>query len=136
MNFFSWLKSKPVDDKGITLYVVLGNTRLAKLYHDETAFCLEYLPGFLESKIAPFNPSDLAGKWIPEIGKVYRSPDLWNAFSSRLPSPSRDDFSNLVNILGVSEKDGLLLALAKAGKISISKPWVLELNDNSVKKRA
>ncbi len=139
MSFLSeWFTKKNREPKALVLNIVLGEKVLAKLFHDGINFCLQYCSDFQNSGIAPFNPNDFKKGEAPVIGEIYRSKELWNAFTSRLPSPSRDDFKLLLNDLGITHKEeSLLRVLAKVGKVSISKPWQVEIEENlPSKKRA
>lgn len=133
MSFLSeWFTKKNNEPKKLVLNIVLGEKVLAKLFHDGTSFCLQYCPDFKDSGIAPFNPNDFKDT-TPVIGEVYKSKELWNAFTSRLPSPSRDDFKPLLESLGIAQnEESLLRVLAKVGKISISKPWQVEVSNDAI----
>lgn len=131
--FSSWFKASTKEPSGVTLVISLGGQDLGYLSFRDGNYCLEYLPAFLDSGLLPFNPNDVQKGELPEVDKIYTSPELWHAFSSRLPSPTRDDFNSLLRDLNIANEDDLLVILSKVGKVSIGKPWQLELRE---KKRA
>lgn len=109
--------------------ILVGNKHIATIYREGSGFCLTYCPAFLDSGIAPFNPNDFPKnvKATPEIDKIYRAPVLWECFAARLPSKNRDDYATLMSSMGLTGDEDPLIILGKVGKVSIAKPWKLEL---------
>lgn len=108
------------------LKISVGDKHVANLYHDESDFCLTYLPGFFEVGIPPFNPEDLHGS-LPKIDNIYRSKNLWFVFEDRIGSLDRRDFAEEMRRLGLTKDSDPLELLGKLGAVSIGKPWRLEL---------
>ncbi len=137
-----WLAKKSEENKktdveaaienisGPVLRIMVGELHLATLYYDGSNYCLVYTDKFRGTGLSPFNPNDFEKGKFPEVDKTYRSSELWNAFASRLPSPNRDDYTKLLNSMGLSGTENPLIILGKVGKISIAKPWKLELVRN------
>lgn len=110
---------------GPILLIKIRGIDLATLFFDGKNFCLIYTEAFLDSGIAPFNPNDFKKGESPKPGVPYCSKTLWNAFYSRLPSPSRSDFAEIKQD-NLNENE-LLALLGKVGRLSIAKPWRIEL---------
>jgi hypothetical protein len=109
------------------LRVLVEDTHIATIYRDGSHYCLVYTAAFESTGLAPFNSNDLARGSLPEKDKVYRSESLWASFEMRIPSPDRDDYESLLRSSGLRGDEDPLIILGSVGKISISKPWKLEL---------
>ncbi len=120
-----------VATSGPVLRITVGKTHIANLFHDGQNYCLEYTLNFASSGLAPFNPNDIPKGTLPEVNRVYRCPELWQVFASRIPSPARDDFKALMTSMGLDGSESPLVILGKVGRVSISKPWKLELVVNN-----
>ncbi len=135
MNWFSKKSSK--EDESVeealikvgspVLRVTVGDVHIASLFHDGETYCLTYTAKFSVSGLAPFNPNDLKKGELPEVNKVYRNAELWHVFAVRIPSDSRDDYKELMASLGLKGDEDPLFILGKVGRVSIAKPWKLEL---------
>src|SRR3954465_8919698 len=78
--------------EGPVLKITIGEKHVATLFHDDSNFCLVYLPEFLKTGLPPFNPEDLMDKKTVEISKCYLRKDLWFVFAERLTALDREDF--------------------------------------------
>jgi hypothetical protein len=112
---------------GTVLRVLLNNAHIATLFHDGDQYGLVYTEKFSSSGLSPFNPNDFDRFANPEVNKVYNSHELWQVFSARMPSPTRADYKRLLTSLGLLGDEDPLVILGRVGRVSISKPWKLEL---------
>lgn len=119
---------------GPVLNILFKDIHIATLYKDNSEFCLVYKPSFLNTGLIPFHVSKVEQVTPPEPNKVYHSTELWPSFRSRIPSGERDDYLELLNKNNLNENSDPLTILGAVGRISISKPWRLELVKNTSEK--
>ncbi len=118
-----------IEESDKTLLKILVNeTHVADLYHDGDDFCLVYKKAFSDIGLPAFNPEDLdSASKQPEINHCYKNKNLWFVFAERLHGLGRRDLQSEIKKLGLNNDSDPLLLLGSLGKISIAKPWRLEL---------
>lgn len=131
-NLFKNKKVNIEESENILLKILVNETHVADLYHDGNVFCLVYKRAFSDIGLPAFNPEDLNSiSEQPKIDHCYKNKELWFVFAERLCGLGRRDFQIELKKLGLSEDSDPLLLLGKLGKVSIAKPWRLELAKKS-----
>jgi len=116
-----------VSSSGPVLNILFKDVHIATLFRDNSGYCLIYKPRFLETGLVPFHASKVGEVESPKPGHLYHSEELWPAFKARIPSSERDDYLDLLRKNNLSENSDPLDILGAVGRVSISKPWRLEL---------
>lgn len=61
---------------------------------------------------------------FPEVQKIYESPELWQFFASRIPSPERAEVEAILQSEHIREDDAVTL-LKRFGRRTITNPFEL-----------
>lgn len=121
------LDNATVSSSGPVLNILFKEVHIATLFRDNSGYCLIYKPQFMETGLVPFHASVVGEVELPEAGRVYHSKELWPAFKARIPSSERDDYLDLLSKNNLNEHSDPLDILGAVGRVSISKPWRLEI---------
>jgi HipA-like protein len=62
---------------------------------------------------------------FPEVQQVYESPELWQFFASRIPSPERAEVEAILQREQIREDDAVTL-LKRFGRRTVTNPFELE----------
>lgn len=62
---------------------------------------------------------------FPDLDKKYQSPELWQFFASRIPSPEQADIEEILRREHIPEDDAVSL-LRRFGKQTVANPFHLE----------
>ena len=117
---------------GPVLKVIVDDSHVASIYKEAEEYCLVYKDAFQNSGLMAFNPNDVGLGGYPLVNHVYRSPELWQSLASRIPSPNRDDYKELLASSGLIGNEDSLTLLGKLGRLSIAKRWKLEIENPKV----
>ena len=121
-DFFGWRKviAPPALEAETVFLLTHGDLIIGRLSAKQGLWQFEYSREFkLQDDLRPILE-------MPDVQKVYQSPNLWQFFAMRIPSLGQPDVEEILEREHISETDSIRL-LERFGKRTIANPFELKL---------
>ena len=121
-DFFGWRKviEPPAPEAEAVFFLTHGDLVIGTLSAKQGLWQFEYSDEFrLQDDLRPILE-------MPDVQKVYQSPNLWQFFAMRIPSLGQPDVEEILEREHISETDSIKL-LERFGKRTIANPFELKL---------
>lgn len=121
-GWFGWRKeiAPPAPEAEAVFLLTHGDLIIGKLSAKQGLWHFEYSDEFKRQKdLRPILE-------MPDVQKVYQSPNLWQFFAMRIPSLGQPDIEEILEREHILETDSIRL-LDRFGKRTIANPFELKL---------